>query len=90
MHSVPVGLDTFVNVRSIPSKLLPLQRTRARISIFRPLTSTLPLIVSCMRMFDMVHNMLVLICCPRSGASLTLAYGRRYGLIGRNGRCHHW
>jgi len=22
---------------------------------------------------------------PRSGASLTLAYGRRYGLIGRNG-----
>lgn len=32
-----------------------------------------------------VRVKILTIICNRSGASLTLAYGRRYGLIGRNG-----
>jgi ATP-binding cassette subfamily F protein 3 len=37
----------------------------------------------CKRLYFLVRKLCSK--CPRSGASLTLAHGRRYGLIGRNG-----
>jgi ATP-binding cassette, subfamily F, member 3 len=71
--------------RSTPSQA-PMPRIKARISTSPLLMSTLLLTVSCARVgLKKIFFRLLTLFAFSSGASLTLAHGRRYGLIGRNG-----
>jgi ATP-binding cassette, subfamily F, member 3 len=65
---------------------MPLYQQRAKVKIFtfRPLMSALVPIESCVPILLNVKFPYFL-SAFRTGASLTLASGRRYGLIGRNG-----
>lgn len=74
--------------RLTPWKRQMLLKTRAKIYIYPQLTSILVPIVYCAFHFWLL--LLVLRYPLSSGASLTLAYGRRYGLIGRNGTLYTW
>lgn len=59
-------------------------KAKVKMYIFNLSTSTSAQIVSC-KFHQYPHKIQLHCFLSRSGATLTLAYGRRYGLIGRNG-----
>ena len=79
-----------MTIRSTLSKLPPLPRTKAKTYTSQIWKSTSPQTVSCQwTQFSSSHHE-ILNPANSSGANLTLAYGRRYGLIGRNGEFNLW
>jgi hypothetical protein len=80
-------LHMIVHSRPLRSTLwrqLPHQKTKARTFISPISKSTLPQIVYCMS-YILSIDKFAYFGSLSSGANLTLSYGRRYGLIGRNG-----
>ena len=85
IFSIDTAIFLAMTVRSIHWMSAMLRRTRAKISISLPLTLISVQIVSCMPSFLVQCPTLLNLHRYSSGATLTLAHGRRYGLIGRNG-----
>lgn len=76
--------------RSIHSKLLPPPRTKAKIYISQIWKLASPQIAFCEQIRLPSKPSQNVQPTDSAGANLTLAYGRRYGLIGRNGRFNLW